>query len=140
MHETLIALVMAAHLAWIIFMLSGVALAAAAFFRRELFDLRVFRLTHLLGIIFTAALAALRQPCPLTTLENWLRASAPASDPYTGSFLVRWLEKLVYPDVHPAVIIVPTVLAGLFTVVVYILRPPRRGAGRPDKRRKTIVK
>lgn len=138
MHESLIALVMAAHLAWILFMISGVLLTAAAFFRKELFDLRLFRLAHLLGMVFTAALAVLRRPCPLTTLENRLRESAPSSDPYAGLFLVRYLEKLVYPDIHPSLILVPTVLAGLFTAAVYVFRPPRRGPGCHGKGRSCI--
>ncbi|KAF0127328.1 MAG: hypothetical protein FD189_395 [Elusimicrobia bacterium] len=126
MREAFIPLVMAAHLAWILFMAAGVLLTAAAFFRRELFELRLFRLAHLLGIVFTAALAAVRRPCPLTTLENYLREGDPGGAPYAGSFIVRQLERFIYPDIHPLAIIIPTVLAGVFTAAVYAARPPAR--------------
>jgi len=39
-------------------------------------------------------------PCPLTIAEQWLRRGAgPAS--YQGSFLIHYLEIVVYPDVSP---------------------------------------
>jgi hypothetical protein len=42
-------------------------------------------------------------PCPLTILEQWLEARAGAT-PYQQSFLVHYLEKLIYPDLPEAVV------------------------------------
>ncbi len=121
---------MAVHLAWIIFILAGVALTAAGFFKQELFGFGAFRRVHLAGLLFTAAFAAFGEPCPLTTIEDGLRASA-GRGAGEGPFIVRQLERLIYPEVHPAAIIVPTVLSGLFVALVYILRPPPSGKRQP---------
>lgn len=127
---------LALHFAWILFMISGALLAAAAFRYERLFELWLFRSVHLLGIIYVGALAALGRPCPLTLLENALRREAGAAA-YPGSFIGWHLGRLVYPDVAPLVILVPTLCLAVFTAAVFALRPPgkvrellrRRGAG-----------
>jgi hypothetical protein len=45
---------------------------------------------------------------------------------YPGSFIVHYVEKLVYPEVNPLIIQIPTIIIAAFTVVVFIIRPPAK--------------
>ena len=117
---------MVIHFAWILFMLLGLALTVRAFFRPGFFDRWLFRTIHLVGIMFVAALEALKAYCPLTLWENALRRHYDPSHEYPGSFIIGYLEHLIYPNVSPAVVMVPTVLIALFILAVFIIKPPAR--------------
>jgi hypothetical protein len=115
------------HFLYILFMLLGFLLTGyALFFREKFFDWWLFRLLHLLGIFYVVSLSILGKYCPLTILENELRLRYEVSSVYSGSFIVYYLEKLVYPDVNPLVIQIPTVFLAIFTIVVFIVRPPKK--------------
>ena len=115
------------HFLYILFMLLGFLLTGyALFFRQKFFDWWLFRLLHLLGIFYVVSLSILGRYCPLTILENELRLRYEAYSVYSGSFIVHYLEKLVYPDVNPLVIQIPTVFLAIFTIVVFIVRPPKK--------------
>jgi len=44
---------------------------------------------------------------------------------YTGSCIEHYLEKFVYPEIDPVYILAPTLTLALFTLFMYILRPPK---------------
>jgi hypothetical protein len=115
------------HFLYILFMLLGFLLTGyALFFREKFFDRWLFRSLHLLGIFYVVSLNILGKYCPLTILENELRLKYEAYSVYSGSFIIHYLEKLVYPDVNPLVIQIPTVFLAIFTIVVFIVRPPKK--------------
>lgn len=114
------------HFTWIVFMISGGLLAAAAFRYERLFLMRRFRTLHLFGILFTALMAAAGLRCPLTLLENRLNELSGQGAVYPGSFIAAHIGALVYPDLPPLVLIVPTIFLALFTAAVFALRPPRK--------------
>ncbi|MEE9316123.1 MAG: DUF2784 domain-containing protein [bacterium] len=115
------------HFLYILFMLLGFLLTGyALFFRQKFFDWWLFRLLHLLGIFYVVSLNILGKYCPLTILENELRLKYEAYSVYSGSFIIHYLERLVYPDVNPLVIQIPTVFLAIFTIVVFIIRPPKK--------------
>ncbi len=117
--------VIVVHFLFILFMLLGFLLTAYALvFRQKFFDWWLFRSLHLLGIFYVSSLSILGKYCPLTILENGLRLRYEASSVYSGSFIVHYLEKLIYPDVNPLVIQIPTVFLAIFTIVVFIIKPP----------------
>jgi hypothetical protein len=117
--------VIVVHFLFILFMLLGFLLTAYALvFRQKFFDWWLFRSLHLLGIFYVFSLSILGKYCPLTILENGLRLRHEASSVYSGSFIVHYLEKLIYPDVNPIVIQIPTVFLAIFTIVVFIIKPP----------------
>ena len=119
--------IIVAHFLYILFMLLGFLLTGyALFFRQKFFDWWLFRSLHLLGIFYVVSLSILGKYCPLTILENELRLRYEVSLVYSGSFIVYYLEKLVYPDVNPLVIQIPTVFLAIFTIVVFIVRPPKK--------------
>lgn len=115
------------HFLYILFMILGFLLTGyALFFREKFFDRWLFRSLHLLGIFYVASLSILGKYCPLTILENELRLRYEVSSVYSGSFIVHYLEKLVYPDVNPLVIQIPTVFLAIFTTVMFIVKPPKK--------------
>jgi len=125
------------HFVWILFMLWG-------FFRTFLsiifvyiikinckkwelfFDRWFFRTLHLGGIVYVGFLSVLGKYCPLTMLENFLIMQKNPDLKYPGSFIVYHIEKLVYPDINPKVIIIPTICIAVFTIAVFIIKPPDR--------------
>ena len=64
--------------------------------------------------------------CPLTLWENILRAKYDPSLTYPGSFMVHYAQKLIYPDINPLVIRITTTFIGVFTVLVFIIKPPKK--------------
>jgi hypothetical protein len=58
--------------------------------------------------------------------ENTLRAKYDSTLTYPGSFMIHYVEKLVYPDVNPSIILIPTIFIAVFTVAVFIIKPPKR--------------
>lgn len=86
-HPLLADLVLILHLAWVAFIVCGLALA----WRWP----RLARL-HLAGLVLLLALNLGGWYCPLTHLEDWLRR--PAGPGPGASFLAAGLERVVYPS------------------------------------------
>ncbi len=114
------------HLGWIIFMLYGFALTVRAFWRPAFWDRWIFRTVHLAGIVFVAGLEILGKYCPLTIWENDLRRNLEPTAEHPGQFVLGLIERLIYPDVNPLVYQIPTFGIALFTLVMFVLRPPKR--------------
>ena len=108
----------------IVVMLAGFVLTLMAFRRKQYFDKWLFRTLHLCGIAYVTLLELLGKYCPLTILENSLRAKYSLELRYPGSFIAYYIKKLVYPDVNPLILIIPTAIIAIFTIVVFIIRPP----------------
>ena len=114
------------HFAWILFMLVGFMLTLYGFFWKKFFDKWLIRTLHLFGIVYVSLLAIMGKYCPLTLWENVLRAKYDPSLTYPGSFMIYYAEKLVYPDINPLLIRIPTTFIAVFTILVFIIRPPQR--------------
>jgi len=119
--------IIALHFLYVLFMLFGFFLTIyGVLFRSRFFDWWLFRTLHLLGILYVASLSILGKYCPLTLLENELRSRFDPSLAYSGSFIVHYLEKIIYPDVNSLVIQIPTIFIALFTIAVFIIKPPEK--------------
>jgi hypothetical protein len=114
------------HLAWILFVLYGFVLTVRAFRRPAFWERWLFRSIHLGGILLVATLELLGEYCPLTVWEFALRRKYNPAGDYPGSFVVGWIEKLVYPDVSSLVFLLPTYAIALFTLVMFLVKPPSR--------------
>lgn len=114
------------HFAWILFMLYGFALTVRALWKPKFFDRWLFRSVHLVGILFVAALEVFGKYCPLTIWENALRRHYDPEHAYPGSFIIQYIVGLIYPNVDAIVLLIPTASIALFTLVVFVLRPPKR--------------
>jgi hypothetical protein len=53
---------------------------------------------HLAAIVWGIVAEVGPWPCPLTLAENWFEAQA-GIEPYSGGFLVHYLDAIVYPSV-----------------------------------------
>ena len=108
--------VLAAHLLWILWVILGALLT------RQRPILGGF---HILSLIYGIVIDGAPWPCPLTLLEQWLQGKAGVS-PYTESFLVHYLESLVYPKVSQSLLIWGAVSVAAFNLGVYGRRFWRR--------------
>jgi hypothetical protein len=109
------------HLAFIVFAVFGGLLALV---RRQLAWL------HLPALAWALWVELSHRVCPLTPLENALRAQAGESG-YAGGFIEHYLIPLIYPaGLQPAQQWVLAGLLGAFNLVVYLQVWRRRN--RPD--------
>jgi len=77
------------HLIWILFLISGIIFAHKK---------SKIAFLHVAGLAFTLLLNLMQWYCPLTYLENYLRLLSSSNASYTGSFIINYLEKIIYPD------------------------------------------
>lgn len=126
LYRVLADIIMVLHFAWILFMLLGFGLTVRAFLRPEFFERWLFRTIHLVGILVVASLEILDKYCPLTIWENALRRHYDPNTDYPGSFIIGYLEKWIYPDVPPVVVVLPTIFIAVFTLTVFIVKPPSK--------------
>jgi hypothetical protein len=107
------------HLTWILWVIFG------ALVTRHRILLRWF---HILSLVYAIAIEVLPwPPCPLTALEQWLETRAGVT-PYHGSFLVHYLEAVIYPDMPVRLLIACAVAVCVFNLGVYVFRFRRRHA------------
>lgn len=114
------------HLILVLFMIHGFFFTIFALFKRKLLDKWLLRTTHLVGISCVVIINILDKSCPLTIWENVLRAKYDPYATYPGSFIASYLVKILYPNVHSLIINIPTILIGMFTLLIYILKPPHK--------------
>lgn len=126
LYKVLADIIVIVHFGWILFMLIGFILTLCGFFWRRFFDKWLFRTLHVFGIGYVSLLAIMGKYCPLTLWESTLRAKYDPGLTYPGSFMIYYVERLVYPDVNPLIILIPTILIAVFTVLVFIIIPPQK--------------
>ncbi len=118
--------VVAVHLAFVVFVLVGGFLA----WRRP----RLLRF-HIPAVAISAALALAGLDCPLTELEKWLRERG-GQVPYDGGFISHYLVEPVYPPgTTPTVRVILRVATVAIIVVAYggCLLLLHRARLRPDR-------
>ena len=80
-----------------------------------------FRLAHLVAILFVAVESLIGMVCPLTSLEDALRGTENA-----GSFVQRWLHRILYYDLPEWVLTVSYVMFALLVAFTFVIVPPSR--------------
>lgn len=78
-----------------------------------------FRLAHLVAILFVAVESLIGMVCPLTSLEDALRGTGNA-----GSFVQRWLHRILYYDFPEWVLTASYVLFALLVAFTFVIVPP----------------
>ena len=104
--------VLVVHLAFIFWVLFG-----AAFTRRR----PRLAFVHAICAVYGLVIEVAPWPCPLTLAENWFEVQA-GRMPYSGPFLLHYLDATVYPNVQPIVLIVGAGIALLANAAVYFRR------------------
>jgi len=91
-----------------------------------------FRIAHLGAIGFVVAQSWLGMPCPLTTLEGWLRPREEATT-YSQGFIEHWFQRVFAYDVPAWVLSTTDVGIGLLTLLAWWYFPPKsRTVNNPD--------
>ncbi len=109
------------HLGWIAFLVFGVIPG-----RR----IRWVRRAHLAGLGLAVALTALGWLCPLTHLEVWLLRQGGAAG-YSGTFLGRLAEAIVYAPVSRWVVLAAVFVWTGVTAIVYVRAARSNRKARP---------
>ncbi len=79
----------------------------------------VLRRLHISCLVWAIVVELTTWPCPLTLLENWLELKANIQT-CEGTFLLHYLDKLVYPDVSPTLLAVVAVAFCSWNLVLYM--------------------
>jgi hypothetical protein len=89
------------HFLWIVFLFLGAFWGVRN---------RVVKIFHLSGLAFAFVIQVFDWYCPLTHLELWLRSKQDFALTYTGSFIVYYVERMVYIELSRTLILLLTVL------------------------------
>ncbi len=86
---------------------------------------KLIKIAHLSGLLFAILIQVFGWYCPLTHLEVWLRSKHDPALAYVGSFIIHYLEKLVYLDISPSMILIFTILLCAFNGCLYFRKTTR---------------
>ena len=99
------------HFLWIVFLFLG-----ALWGRRS----RTIKIFHLSGLAFALIIQIFGWFCPLTHLEAWLRAKHNPNLTYAGSFIIYYVERIVYIEISHYIVLIVTLLLGGLNVWIYL--------------------
>jgi hypothetical protein len=115
------------HGAVVLFVLGGLLLILIGLWRRwEWVRGLWFRFTHLFLCLVVVGFEVLDEPCPLTSLEQWLREQTPEGTTYSGSFIAHYIHDVIHVQLRPQMLAGPTALLLLVVAALYFWRGPRR--------------
>lgn len=105
------------HFLWVLFLILGLPIGVY-------YKLPRLRLLHAGGLLFALILQLSNTLCPLTIWEEYFRNYQEVGFSYRGSFLITYLEKLVYPGwiSMDTITGITAVLVGA-TLLSFILKP-----------------
>lgn len=98
------------HFLWIVFLIFG------AFLGRKY---KVIKYFHLGGLGFAFLIQIFGWYCPLTHLEVWLRSKQEPSMAYSGSFIIHYVEKIVYMEIPNWIIFLLTIVISVVSFLIY---------------------
>jgi len=114
------------HVAYILFVLAGQGLILIGWARGWHWTrARIFRMLHLAAIGFVVIETLSGIFCPLTLLENYLRARS-GDALYSSSFIGYWVDWLIYYNAPEWVFALVYSVFFIVVVVTFIVYPPRR--------------
>ena len=103
------------HFLWILFLFFG------AFWGIKNKGVKIF---HLSGRAFAFTSQILDWYCPLTHLEVWLRSKHSPTLTYVGSFIIHYVEKIVYIEISRSVVLMFTILLCGLNAWLYLRKRP----------------
>ena len=109
------------HLLWILFLVFGFV-----------FALKSSRIAyvHVGGLVFALVLNALGWYCPLTHVENYFRSLHDVHSIYSTSFMMKYLEDLLYPDIPENLLRGGEIALTALYILVYAYWAKRTGVWR----------
>ena len=125
-------LILAVHFAFVSFIVAGLVVIWIGCLRRwRLIHNFRFRVAHLLAMGFVLFESIVGIVCPLTAWEDKLRLRAGEGLTYEGSFIQRWLGRVLFFDASERVF--TAIYAGFFVLMVltfWVVPPSRSKHGR----------
>jgi hypothetical protein len=113
------------HFAYVTFVVMGMAAIVAGIALRWQWVRNFwFRAIHFLMIAVVVAESLCGILCPLTEWEDHLRKLAGEANE-SGSFIGRWIDKLLFVDAPPAVLVTCYCVFGAAVLLMLIFAPPR---------------
>jgi len=114
------------HAAYVLFVVAGQFLIVLGWFRNWNWTRNVlFRALHLVAIGFVVVEAGLGAVCPLTVLEQYLRAMAGEAG-HEMSFMAYWTQRLLFYNFPVWVFTLVYSIFFLLVTVTFFAYPPRR--------------
>jgi len=114
------------HAAYVMFVTIGFALIVIGMVMRWEWERAFwFRVAHLGTITLVCAESLMRTACPLTTLEQRLRAMSGEAN-HSRDFIGYWIDRLIFYNFPSWVFTVAYVVFGVLVAIVFVLAPPRR--------------
>lgn len=110
-YKILADIVVLTHFLWIIFLIFGAFLGVRY---------KAIKIFHISGLVFAFVIQIFDWYCPLTHLEVWLRGKHNPGLSYTGSFIIHYLEKLVYIELSRWIVFVLTLFLVAFNFWFYL--------------------
>jgi len=83
-----------------------------------------FRATHLVAILIVAVSAWFHIDCPLTVIENDLRARG-GDVGYSGSFMSHWMSEILFYEADPMAFTIAYSVFGLLVIGSWVVVRPR---------------
>lgn len=121
--------ILALHVLVVVFIVLGLVLIlTGGLLRWQWVRNRWFRLAHLAAIAVVVVQSWFGQICPLTIWEMALRAKA-GDAVYEGSFIMHYLNELLYYHAPDWVFVVCYTVFGALVVLSWYWVPPRRFVG-----------
>jgi len=106
------------HFLWILFLIFGAFPGIKN---------RAVKILHLSGLAFALILQLANWYCPFTYLEVWLRAQHDPAFTYTGSFIIHYVEKLVYIQISRRILFSLTTVIAALNVWMYLIKARKCG-------------
>jgi len=99
------------HFLWIVFLFFGAIWGIKN---------KAVKIFHISGLVFAFVIQIFGWYCPLTHLEVWLRSRHDSALSYMGSFIIHYVEELVYIELSRNLIIVLTLVLCVFNLWFYL--------------------
>ena len=112
-YKILADIIVSIHFLWILFLFFG------ALWGRKNRSIKAF---HLSGLGFAFVIQLFDWYCPLTYLEVWLRSKHNPNLTYAGSFIIYYVERLVYIEIPRHLIVLLTIFLCGFNIWFYLKR------------------
>ncbi len=110
-YKLLADIIVIAHFLWIMFLILG------AFLGVKKLAIKIF---HISGLVFAFIIQLFDWYCPFTHLEVWLRAKHDPALTYKGSFIIHYVEKIVYIQLSRHLVLILTIFLCGFNVWFYL--------------------
>lgn len=126
--------VLVLHFSFIVFVVGGLVVVVVGNVRGWTWVNRYWlRMAHLGGIGFVVVESWLEVPCPLTTLEAWLRDGGGAAT-YSQGFIEHWVQRVFAYEIRPWMFKFVDGAIGSLALFAWWRFPPQRKHKSPEVR------